>query len=398
MRRTVQIVFQDPYSSLDPMRTVGSALREVLASTVRRRRTRAQRRRSCSSASACRVGYAERKPGGALRRRAPARRDRARACAVGPEVIVCDEPVSALDVSVQAQILNLFRSLRDEFGLGYLFITHDLAVVRQVVDRVYVLYRGEIVEQGDVDARAGQPDARLHGEADRLGAAQRLELARSNEPRASVGIAGFWHETNSFSPFLTDLAAFSGATGDILRGPAAMAGRYRERLPDGGLRAAPRESARASARVHRGRLRLAVGHHHALDVRHARPARSPTACWGSATGRVPAQPPRSRRRRRLRRSRGRDRRPPPQRRPRIPIGVVLDHHAGVSEELIAASDIVVGYKTEPHIDLGRVRRARGAVALDLARGAIDRIERCFVRLPVMLPIENLLTTPGRSRA
>ncbi|MDQ3708333.1 MAG: ATP-binding cassette domain-containing protein [Actinomycetota bacterium] len=157
LRQTIQIVFQDPYSSLNPLRTVGSALKEVLD---------VHRRPNSSSGGSVselleRVGlpasYARRKPvalsGGERQRVAIAR-----ALAVQPRLIICDEPVSALDVSVQAQILGLFRALRDDLGIGYLFITHDLAVVRQVVERVYVMYRGEVVESGPVETVLDHPE------------------------------------------------------------------------------------------------------------------------------------------------------------------------------------------------------------------------------------------------
>ena len=157
LRRTVQVVFQDPYSSLNPRHTVARTLREAI---------RVHHKTDASGASGMvdalldQVGlpaaYASRKPaslsGGERQRVAIAR-----ALAVRPEFLVCDEPVSALDVSVQAQILNLFKSLREELGIGYLFITHDLAVVRQIVERAYVLYRGEVVEEGPVDALFDSP-------------------------------------------------------------------------------------------------------------------------------------------------------------------------------------------------------------------------------------------------
>jgi peptide/nickel transport system ATP-binding protein len=155
LRRAVQVVFQDPYSSLNPAHRVGFALEEALR--MAGRRDSGETVTSLLDRVGLPASYATRRPvalsGGERQRVAIAR-----ALAVQPSVLVCDEPVSALDVSVQAQVLNLFGRLREELGLSYLFITHDLAVVRQVVDRVYVLYRGEIVEHGPVDRVLDAPE------------------------------------------------------------------------------------------------------------------------------------------------------------------------------------------------------------------------------------------------
>lgn len=151
VRRTIQMVFQDPYSTLNPRHSVGRALREAIGTAGPAARATANRRiAELLKEVGLPESYAARRPhslsGGERQRVAIAR-----ALSVDPKVLVCDEPVSALDVSVQAQILNLFKRLQDEFGLSYLFITHDLAVVRQIADRIYVLYLGEIVEEGPTE-------------------------------------------------------------------------------------------------------------------------------------------------------------------------------------------------------------------------------------------------------
>jgi oligopeptide transport system ATP-binding protein len=157
MRREMQIVFQDPYSSLDPRMTVGDIVGEPLVvHGIGTRRDRSVRIRDLLDVVGFDPGYTNRYPhefSGGQRQRIGI----ARALALSPKLIVCDEPVSALDVSIQAQILNLLKDLQQDFGLTYLFIAHDLAVVRGMSDRIAVMNRGQLVEIGPAEQVYSDP-------------------------------------------------------------------------------------------------------------------------------------------------------------------------------------------------------------------------------------------------
>lgn len=157
-RRRIQMIFQDPYSSLNPKKRVGTILEEALR--VQGVAGTTVQRRELALAVLNRVGfgpeYFYRFPhefSGGQRQRIGI----ARAIIVSPELIICDEAVSALDVSIQAQILNLLRELQRETEVSYLFVSHDLGVVRYIADRIGVMYLGEIVEEATVDALFTDP-------------------------------------------------------------------------------------------------------------------------------------------------------------------------------------------------------------------------------------------------
>jgi oligopeptide transport system ATP-binding protein len=185
LRRRVQVIFQDPYSSLNPRMKVGDIIGEPIKVHGVERDARRRRDRVRELLSVCGLDpkFTDRYPhemSGGQRQRVGI----ARALALDPEFIVCDEAVSALDVSIQAQVINLLEDLRERFGLTYLFIAHDLSVVRHLCQRVAVMYLGRIVEMADSDELFDNP---LHPYTQALLSAvpvpdPRIEAARAFRP------------------------------------------------------------------------------------------------------------------------------------------------------------------------------------------------------------------------
>ncbi len=195
-RRAMQIIFQDPFASLNPRMTVGQMIAEPLGLHGLARGRERERVAELLGLVGLAPGHAQRYPhefSGGQRQRIGI----ARALAVEPRLIVCDEPVSALDVSIQAQVVNLLRDLQARFGLSYIFIAHDLAVVKFIATRIAVMYLGTIVEHADkrdLFARAAtsvhagaavvDPDSRSHAQSQPHRAAGR----RAESDRAAVGL------------------------------------------------------------------------------------------------------------------------------------------------------------------------------------------------------------------
>ena len=184
-RRDVQIIFQDPFSSLNPRKTVGGIVAEpLIVHGVGTRRAQQERVAELLTIVGLEPDHALRYPhefSGGQRQRIGI----ARAIALNPKFIVCDEPVSALDASIQAQIINLMQDLQRELGLTYLFISHNLAVVRHIADRVAVMYLGKIVELTDKTSLYERP---LHPYTQALLSA--IPIPDPDNPRRRIALTG----------------------------------------------------------------------------------------------------------------------------------------------------------------------------------------------------------------
>jgi oligopeptide transport system ATP-binding protein len=187
LRREMQIVFQDPYASLNPRMTVGRIVAEPLQTHgIGTRRSRRAAVGTLLELVGFDPAYTNRYPhefSGGQRQRIGI----ARALALNPKLIVCDEPVSALDVSIQAQIINLLEDLQEEYGLTFIFVAHDLSVVRHVADRIAVMYLGKIVEIGPAEAVYNTP---IHPSTHALLSAVPIPDPRANAARKQVILEG----------------------------------------------------------------------------------------------------------------------------------------------------------------------------------------------------------------
>lgn len=158
IKRDIQMVFQDPFSSLDPRMTAGQLVEEPLIAhgIIKNKKERAAKALELLQTVGLDIQHVHRYPhefSGGQRQRI----NIARALALNPKLIVCDEPVSALDVSIQAQILNLFNDLQRKFGLTYIFISHDLSIIKHISDRIAIMYLGRIVELCDAQGIYDNP-------------------------------------------------------------------------------------------------------------------------------------------------------------------------------------------------------------------------------------------------